>query len=154
MMGATHAKIKRFIGALSSLDEVDFLLGAARERKRQVVLENRERAAAAREEAWDAVRRAKQGHYAVARAAAAPMRILVAPPKIRTAQWQSIELPRGSVFVVLVAQPRAKRIWLKNPDSGETYCLTPHELSVLDVRCYPDEMTARVAAVAATEGGT
>ncbi len=147
MMGATQAKIKRFVGALSSLDEVSLLLEAARERKRQVVMEAHERAVAEKEKAWEAVRRSQRGHHAVVYRAAAPMRILVAPLGKRVSQWQLVELQRGLVLSVTAVQPRAKRIWLKHPDSGETYCLTPHELSALDIRVYLDEMTAQIAAV-------
>lgn len=152
LMSAKHAKIARFVGGLSSIEELEFLVKAARERMHQIRLEANERAAAAQEAKWSAVRRAKKGHYAVVHAAVEPVRILVAPPGKTIAMWQAATMRQGLVLTVAAVQPRAKRVWLANQDSGETYCMTPRELSVLDVRIYPDEMTAQIAAAGQRSG--
>lgn len=152
-MSAKHAKITRFVDALSSIDEVEALIKAAHERVRQIRLEANEQAIAAQEAKWDAVRRAKKGHYAVVHAAAAPTRILFAPANAKAAQWQTIAIPQGTVLAIAHLQPRAKRAWMEDPDTGETYCFERRELALLDVRCYTEELAARVAAVAATEEG-
>lgn len=146
-MSAKHAKMTRFVDALSSIDEVEALIKAAHERVRQIRLEANEQAIAAQEAKWDAVRRAKKGHYAVVHTAAAPTRILFAPANVRAAQWKTLTLPQGTVLAITHIQPRAKRVWAEGPGTGETYCFEPRELALLDVRIYPEEMTARVAAV-------
>lgn len=146
-MRGAKVKIQRLLEGLSSSADIDYLLDAVRKRKRQIVLEARERVAAAREQAWDAVRLAKPGHYAATHRAAESVQIWVAPPKTKKARRQSVDLPRGALFTITAVQPRLKRIWLQRLDGGETYGLTPHELSLFGVRVYHDEMTAQIAAV-------
>ncbi len=132
-------KIKRMISLCESREDLKEIIVAARQQA--VRLDKLE--TIAREEAWHSVSKATKGQVAMVMDGGL-IQVEVAEPGQKRAQRKAVNIPAGTPLLVRSVQPRAKRLWLDG-DQGHVYSMTPVSIERINVKIYPDEMTAHIA---------
>lgn len=136
------AKIKRMIGECNSREDLDTIVRLARAQQVELRKANSERAAAM----WESAAKARKGQTAIVLSGSREaILICAAEGKSNTAHLKRRVLQPGTMLNIQAVQPRKRCLWAKDSEIGLVYAFTPEIIASLDVRVFPDELTAQVA---------
>lgn len=134
-------RIKRTINQCQSPEDLKEIIRAAQERMAELRKQEIERT---QKIVWDALSKAKEGHVAVV-FNGTEITMEVSENGARLTRLKRCTFLPGMVLHVHALQPRAKRLWLRNSAGDKIYRMEARELGTLDIRVFPDELTAHVA---------
>lgn len=134
-------RVKRTIAQCPSIEGLKEIILAAQER---VIELRKQEAERAHQLAWDAISKAKEGYFAVV-FRGAEITLAVAENGARATQNKVSRFLPGMLLHVHSVRLRAKRLWLRNDAGDRLYGMDARDLGALNIRVFPDELTAHVA---------